>query len=167
MDYLPTDPAILVSSVNMLLRDEEFDSLESLCYAFSCEPAELRGYLLLQGFVYSLQQKQFRPIGYDDDAVQSSVSTPVTRDSVETAYSFLHQKRNVYVHSTLDWQRDDIEYAIGNFADDIHPLLLDVLADGRSDFLHDHRQFLSDITQAVERLATLLWYLRHQTFPKA
>ena len=32
MDYLPKDPAILVSSVNMLLRDEEFDSLESLCY---------------------------------------------------------------------------------------------------------------------------------------
>ena len=35
MNYLPKDPAILVSSVNMLLRDEEFDSLESLCYAFS------------------------------------------------------------------------------------------------------------------------------------
>ena len=29
MDYLPKDPAILVSSVNMLLRDEEFDSLET------------------------------------------------------------------------------------------------------------------------------------------
>ena len=28
MDYLPKDPAILVSSVNMLLRDEEFDTLE-------------------------------------------------------------------------------------------------------------------------------------------
>lgn len=35
MEYLPKDPAILVSSVNMLLRDEEFDTLESLCYAFS------------------------------------------------------------------------------------------------------------------------------------
>ena len=34
MDYLPKDPAILVSSVNMLLRDEEFDTLESLCYAW-------------------------------------------------------------------------------------------------------------------------------------
>ena len=32
MDFLPKDPAILVSSVNMLLRDEEFDTLESLCY---------------------------------------------------------------------------------------------------------------------------------------
>lgn len=35
MDFLPKDPAILVSSVNMLLRDEEFDTLEALCFAFS------------------------------------------------------------------------------------------------------------------------------------
>ena len=41
MEYLPKDPAILVSSVNMLLRDEEFDSLESLCYAFSRDPKEM------------------------------------------------------------------------------------------------------------------------------
>ena len=31
MDFLPKDPAILVSSVNMLLRDEEYDTLEALC----------------------------------------------------------------------------------------------------------------------------------------
>ena len=65
MDYLPKDPAILVSSVNMLLRDEEFDSLEALCYAFSREPYEIKNYLLEKGFVWSEQQKQFRPIGYD------------------------------------------------------------------------------------------------------
>ncbi len=46
MDYLPKDPAILVSSVNMLLRDEEFDTLESLCYAFSREPKEIKDYLM-------------------------------------------------------------------------------------------------------------------------
>ena len=65
MDFLPKDPAILVSSVNMLLRDEEFDSLESLCYAFSREPNEIKDYLLEKGFVWSEQQKQFRPIGYN------------------------------------------------------------------------------------------------------
>ena len=65
MDFLPKDPAILVSSVNMLLRDEEFDSLEALCYAFSREPNEIKDYLLEKGFVWSEQQKQFRPIGYD------------------------------------------------------------------------------------------------------
>ena len=42
MDFLPKDPAILVSSVNMLLRDEEFDTLEALCYAFSRDPKQIR-----------------------------------------------------------------------------------------------------------------------------
>ena len=65
MDYLPKDPAILVSSVNMLLRDEEFDSLESLCYNFGTEPEDIKDYLLEYGYVYSEPQKQFRPIGYD------------------------------------------------------------------------------------------------------
>ena len=65
MDYLPKDPAILVSSVNMLLRDEEFDTLESLCYAFSRDPKEIKEYLHGHGFVWSEGQKQFRPIGYD------------------------------------------------------------------------------------------------------
>ncbi len=55
----------LVSSVNMLLRDEEFDTLESLCYAFSRDPKEIKDYLYKRGFVWSEQQKQFRPIGYD------------------------------------------------------------------------------------------------------
>lgn len=65
MDHLPSDPHILVSSINMLLRDEEFDSLEALCYAFGRESQEVREYLLAHGFVYSPEQKQFRPIGFD------------------------------------------------------------------------------------------------------
>lgn len=65
MDYLPKDPAILVSSVNMLLRDEEYDTLEELCYSFGTEPKEIKNYLRGYGFVFSEQQRQFRPIGYD------------------------------------------------------------------------------------------------------
>ena len=42
MDFLPKAPAILVSSVNMLLRDEEFDAHESLCYNFGTEPKEIK-----------------------------------------------------------------------------------------------------------------------------
>jgi hypothetical protein len=49
----------------MLLRDEEFDTLESLCYNFGTEPKEIKNYLYGHGFVYSEKQKQFRPIGYD------------------------------------------------------------------------------------------------------
>jgi hypothetical protein len=49
----------------MLLRDEEFDTLESLCYNFGTEPKEIKDYLMGHGFVYSEKQRQFRPIGYD------------------------------------------------------------------------------------------------------
>ena len=43
----------------------------------------------------------------------------ITKDSIETAYSFLHQKQRVYAHSSLDWQKDDIEVAIASYADDM------------------------------------------------
>ncbi len=66
MDHLPKDPAILVSSINMLLRDEEFDSLEQLCYNFGRDAAELKRYLQGYGYMYSSEQKQFRPIGAVD-----------------------------------------------------------------------------------------------------
>lgn len=65
MEYLPKDPAILISSVNMLLRDEEFDTLESLCYNFGNDPDKIKDYLYGHGFVYDENQRQFRPIGYD------------------------------------------------------------------------------------------------------
>ncbi len=65
MDYLPTDPAILVSTINMLLRDEEFDSLEQICYAYNRDPEQLKAYLLSYGYVYSVEQRQIRPEGYD------------------------------------------------------------------------------------------------------
>ena len=66
MEYLPKDPAILVSSINMLLRDEVFDSLESLCINFNREPQELKEYLAAHCYIYSTVQKQFRPVGYDN-----------------------------------------------------------------------------------------------------
>lgn len=65
MDHLPHDPAILVSSVNMLLRDGEYDSLDALCFAFGAAPAELKARLSDAGYVYSDTQRQFRPEGYD------------------------------------------------------------------------------------------------------
>lgn len=61
----------------------------------------------------------------------------ITRDSIETAYSFQHQKRQVYIHSQLDWQKDDIEYAIASYVDDMSQELYEVLSDHRSDFLRE------------------------------
>ncbi len=49
----------------MMLRDEEFDSLESLCYNFNTEPEKIKAILLKAGYVYSEEQEQFRPIGYE------------------------------------------------------------------------------------------------------
>ena len=93
----------------------------------------------------------------------------ITKDSIETAYSFLHQKRrstsgrllptgrkNVYIHSSLNWQKDDIEIAIASYADEMSQELLDVISGGRADFLRDHKRFTEDITQAVERLENML-----------
>ena len=80
----------------------------------------------------------------------------ITKDSIETAYSFLHQKRNVYILSTLDWQKDDIELAIGSYVDDMNQKLYEAISNGRADFLRDHKRFGEDITQAVERLEKML-----------
>ena len=93
----------------------------------------------------------------------------ITKDSIETAYSFLHQKRrstsgrllptgrkNVYIHSSLNWQKDDIEYAIASYADNMSQELYDDISGGRADFLRDHKRFTEDIAHAVERLENML-----------
>ena len=80
----------------------------------------------------------------------------ITKDSIETAYSFLHQKRQVYIHSSLDWQKDDIEYVIASYADDMSQDLYEVLSDHRSDFLRDHKRFEKDITEAVKQFESML-----------
>ena len=54
----------------------------------------------------------------------------ITKDSIETAYSFLHQKRNVYIHSSLDWQKDDIEYAVASYVDDKNGSLYEAMSGG-------------------------------------
>lgn len=76
----------------------------------------------------------------------------ITRESLETAYCFLHQKLRVYQYSTMDWQKDDIEYAISNYVDSIPAELYSELAQGLPDFLVDHRRFFDDMTHAVAEL---------------
>ena len=80
----------------------------------------------------------------------------ITKDSIETAYSFLHQKQRIYVHSTLDWQKDDIEIAIALYTDEMSQELLCAISGGRADFLRDHRRFQEDITKAIEILEKML-----------
>ena len=80
----------------------------------------------------------------------------MTKDSIETAYSFLHQKRNVYIHSSLGWQKDDIEYAIATYVDGMSQELYETISEGKTDFLKDHRRFPEDVTKAVLSLESIL-----------
>ena len=42
MDHLPLDDIpMLVSSINFLLRDEEFDNLDQICFCYGIERSEL------------------------------------------------------------------------------------------------------------------------------
>ena len=84
------------------------------------------------------------------------MNTSITKDSIETAYSFMHQKRNVYIHSTLAWQRDDIELSIAEYVDSMNKELYAAIAGNKPDFLRDHRHFGEDITLAVEQLEKML-----------
>ncbi|MBQ7422038.1 MAG: hypothetical protein IJV27_07850 [Prevotella sp.] len=80
----------------------------------------------------------------------------ITKDSIETAYSFFHQKLRVYVHSALEWQKDDIEYAIGTYADSMNQELYERICGGKSDFLREHNRFQNDLTLAVDLLEKML-----------
>ena len=62
MDHLPNDPFMLVSSINMLLRDGEFDTLESLCSYFDRNLSDVCSLLHEHGFEYSEQEKQFKMV---------------------------------------------------------------------------------------------------------
>lgn len=70
----------------------------------------------------------------------------------DIAYSFLHQKLQVYAHSTMDWQRDDIEVAVGCYAEQMNRTLYNSLANGREDYLLSHEHFEADLRHAVECL---------------
>ena len=91
-----------------------------------------------------------------NSSVRLDMTKMITKDSIETAYSFMHQKQRIYVHSTLDWQKDDIEIAIASYADEMSQELLDVISGGRADFLRDHKRFQEDITKAVDILGNML-----------
>lgn len=61
MDHLPlTDVPMLVSSLNFLLRDEEFDNLDQICYCFGIEREEMDRVLSGGGFAYDESNRHVR-----------------------------------------------------------------------------------------------------------
>lgn len=81
----------------------------------------------------------------------------ISKHSLETAYCFLHQKQRVFQYSTMDWQKDDIECAIGAYVDSMDPELYALLAEGRQDYLLSHARFGEDMLHAVEVLERMLF----------
>jgi hypothetical protein len=60
MNQLPSNPHMLVSVVNTLLRDGEFESLEDLCAYYDREPDAVQQYLFQNGYTYNETLKQFK-----------------------------------------------------------------------------------------------------------
>ena len=59
MDHLPLgDIPMLVSSINFLLRDEEFDNLDQICWNFDIEREEMDRILSSAGYRYSEEQNR-------------------------------------------------------------------------------------------------------------
>lgn len=80
----------------------------------------------------------------------------ITKDSIESAYCFFHQKWNIYSKSVNESQKDDIEYAIGNYANEMNRELYSEMSKGKNGFLLEHSTFSEDITDAIAYLEPLL-----------
>ena len=57
---LPEDPAMLLSMLNMKLRDGDYESLEELCDVLGFKPDEVIKKLKEAGYSYMPEIKQFR-----------------------------------------------------------------------------------------------------------
>ena len=78
--------------------------------------------------------------------------TQFTKDSIEAAYCFFHQKWQVYAFSNSERQKDDIEYAISEYVNEMSPALYEALAHGKEGFLLTHSSFADDMKSAVKQL---------------
>lgn len=89
-------------------------------------------------------------------AARDEAQDMISKDSIEQTYAFFHQKERVYSRSTDPAQRDEIEYAIGMYVQQMSAELYALLADGCREYLLTHATFGSDLAQAVARLEGML-----------
>ncbi|MBQ9338833.1 MAG: hypothetical protein IJS13_00705 [Paludibacteraceae bacterium] len=75
----------------------------------------------------------------------------------EIAYSFFHQKLRVYEHSSLSWQRDDIEVAISDYVGMMDKALYRTIAGTTPDYLLNHTRFEADLRSAVAQLERFIF----------
>ena len=53
----------------------------------------------------------------EDNEKDMTDNIQITKDSIEQTYCLLHQKWRIYLHSTMEWQKDDIEYAVAQYVE--------------------------------------------------
>lgn len=59
MDHLPVnDVPMLVSAVNFLLRNEEFDNLDQICFCYGIDRGDLEEKLASCGYEYNTTQNR-------------------------------------------------------------------------------------------------------------
>ena len=80
----------------------------------------------------------------------------ITKDSIEEAYSFFHQKWNLYQLIDKESVKDHIEYTISSYTEAMNSELYEKIAEGKSEFLRSHSDFAEDMSNAVNRLEKLL-----------
>ena len=102
---------------------------------------------------YAIETKEQRE---QSQTCLNSAESRLRKNAVQTAYAFFHQKQRIYQYSTLDWQKDDIEYAIEDYVSQMDKELYAHLAEGREDYLRNHITFAEDIAKAVEKLDTMI-----------
>ena len=73
-------------------------------------------------------------------------------DAVFGKLRFVHQKWQVYAFSNSERQKDDIEYAISEYVNEMSPALYEALAQGKDGFLLTHSSFADDMKSAVKQL---------------
>lgn len=56
----------------------------------------------------------------------------------------------------MDWQKDDIEYAISSYVETMNAELYRRLSGGKPGFLCSHDSFSQDLQQAVEELENMM-----------
>lgn len=88
--------------------------------------------------------------------MSTETSQQTTKDSVEQAFCFFHQKWRVYEHSTMDWQKDDIEYAISQYVEEMNTALYSTLSSSNNHYLLSHDSFAKDLPDAIDRLEEMM-----------
>lgn len=101
-------------------------------------------------------RKKTKGSGNQEQQVTPHRNRMITKDSIESAYCFFHQKWRVYAHSSSITQKDDIEYAIASYIEGMSKSLYTRIAEGNQHFLMDHKSFSYDMPKAIERLEDVM-----------